>query len=119
MTTYRDEMHVCEGCGKSFVFTVEEQRAQEQLGLPVTAPTYCPQCRKAAPPQPGLHPGVVKWYNSEKAYGFLTRAEGGEIFFHKSGVTGDPETTLREGAQVWYEVQETERGLQAYNVHER
>jgi len=34
-------------------------------------------------------------------------------------VTGDPETTLCEGAQVWYEIQETERGLQAYNVHER
>jgi len=119
MTNYRDEMHVCEACGKPFVFTVEEQRAQEQLGFDVVPPVYCAQCRKTEKLQPGLHPGIVKWYSAEKAYGFLTQAEGGEIFFHRSGVSGDPEQTLREGAHVWYEVQETDRGLQAYNVHER
>lgn len=119
MMTFRDTLHVCTTCGKAFVFTVEEQRRQVQLGFPVVPPEHCPDCRQAAPPQPGLHPGVVKWYNPEKAYGFLTQLDGKEIFFHRSGVSGDPEKTLREGAQVWYEIQLTDRGLQAYNVHER
>lgn len=119
MANYRDEMLACEACGKAFVFTVEEQRAQAQLGFDIVAPPYCPQCRRTEQPLPGLQPGIVKWYNVEKAYGFLLRADGLEVFFHRSGVTGDPEQTLREGAHVWYELQETDRGLQAYNVHER
>lgn len=119
MIAFRDEMCACEACGKAFMFAVEEQRAQEQVGFAITPPTHCSQCRKTATSQPGLHPGIVKWYSEEKAYGFLTRAEGAEIFFHKTGVSGDPAQTLREGAHVWYEVQETDRGLQAYNVHER
>lgn len=117
--TFRDELRACEACGKAFVFTVEEQRRQDQLGFPVVASDRCPACRESAKPQPGLHPGIVKWYSQEKAYGFLTRAEGAEIFFHRTGVSGDPEKTLCEGAHVWYEIQETDRGLQAYNVHER
>ncbi len=116
---YKDQFITCEQCGRSFVYTVEEQRRQAELGLPLEAPTLCPTCRKETGPRPGLHPGIIKWYNEEKGYGFLIQDNGTEVFFHRSGVTGDPARTLKEQAPVWYEVMKTERGLQAYNVHER
>ncbi|MBN1259131.1 MAG: cold shock domain-containing protein [Anaerolineae bacterium] len=117
--TYRDEMKVCDNCGKKFVFRVEDQRRQAQMGFDVTAPDLCDDCRREQPAQPGLHPGIVKWYSNEKSFGFIIQSDGSEIFFHRSGVTGDPEKTLHDGSAVWYELQETDRGPQAYNVHER
>ncbi len=117
--TYRDEMRVCEKCGKKFVFTVEEQRAQDEMGLEITPPEYCPDCREDTGPQPGLHPGVVKWFSKEKGFGFIVRANGTEVFCHRSNVVGDLDEIAGEGASVWYEVRETDRGLEAYNVHLR
>jgi len=116
---YRDEMQVCETCGKNFVFTVEEQRRQEEMGFEIKVPENCPQCRQAAAQGPGLHPGVIKWYSDEKAFGFIVQDNGEEVFFHRTGVTGNPSLTLRENAQIWYEIEKTEKGPQAYNVHER
>ncbi len=116
---YKDQLLTCEQCGKSFVYTVEEQRRQAEWGLPLEPPALCPARRKAAAVRPGLHPGLIKWYSEEKGYGFLIQSDGTEIFFHRSGVTGDPERVLKDGAPVWYEVMKTERGPQAYNVHER
>ena len=116
---YADEMRVCQQCGKNFVFTVEEQRRQEQLGFEIEPPDHCPACRKSLAKGPGLHPGIVKWYSDEKAFGFLIQEDGDEVFFHRSGVTGDPAVALREGAPIWYEIKDTDRGPQAYNVHER
>jgi len=116
---YRDEMRVCEQCGKQFVFTVEEQRRQEQMGLEIAAPTLCKRCRESSSLQPGLHAGSIKWYSEEKAFGFLVQEDGSEVFFHRSGVSGDPDCVLQENTSVWYEVKQTDRGLQAYNVHER
>ena len=116
---YRDEMRVCNNCGEKFVFTVEEKRRQEEMGLEVQAPDFCTDCRKSESKGPGLHPGIIKWYSDEKAFGFIIQADGEEIFFHRSGVTGNPAVTLTENAPVWYEVEETEKGPQAYYVHER
>ncbi len=115
---YRDEMQVCEACGKQFVFTVEEQRAQEQMGLEIQAPERCPECREQEP-EPGLRPGIVKWYSQEKGFGFITQPDGSEVFFHRTGIIGDVEKVTQEDASVWYQLQSTDRGLQAYDVHAR
>ncbi|TFG71621.1 MAG: cold shock domain-containing protein, partial [Anaerolineales bacterium] len=45
--------------------------------------------------------------------------DGSDVFFHRSGVEGDPTAILQENAPVWYEVIKTDRGLQAINVHIR
>lgn len=118
---YKDEMKVCESCGTKFVYTVEEQRLQDTMDLDREAPELCPDCRegKTVEPQAGLHPGVVKWFSGEKGFGFIVQADGSEVFFHKSNIVGDVGKVGQDGAHVWYELRQTDRGPEAYNVHLR
>ncbi len=60
--------------------------------------------------------GTVKWFNDSKGYGFISRPSGGDVFVHFSSIQGDGFRTLTEGDEVEFEVQETDRGLQAANV---
>jgi len=60
--------------------------------------------------------GTVKWFNSEKGYGFVTSEEGLDIFVHFTAITGDGFKSLDEGAKVEFEVVEGDRGPQAANV---
>ena len=58
----------------------------------------------------------VKWFNSEKGFGFITNDEGKDIFVHFSAIQAEGFKTLEEGQTVDYEVVETDRGPQAKNV---
>ena len=61
--------------------------------------------------------GTVKWFSSEKGYGFITPADGGkDLFVHFSAIQGDGYKSLPEGAKVEYEPQEGAKGPQAGNV---
>ena len=60
--------------------------------------------------------GLVKWFNAEKGYGFITSEEGKDIFVHYSSIQCDGFRTLEEGQTVNYEVIESDRGQQAANV---
>ena len=61
--------------------------------------------------------GTVKWFNESKGYGFIRDAEADmEVFVHFSAISGDGYRTLAEGEEVEFEVQQTDRGLQASNV---
>ncbi|WP_318036530.1 cold shock domain-containing protein [Candidatus Contubernalis alkalaceticus] len=60
--------------------------------------------------------GKVKWFNSEKGYGFIERSEGEDVFVHFSAIQGDGFKTLEEGQDVEFDVVEGNRGLQAANV---
>lgn len=60
--------------------------------------------------------GKVKWFNSEKGYGFITTEEGYEVFVHYSAITGGGFKSLEEGQDVEFEVTEGDRGPQATNV---
>ena len=61
--------------------------------------------------------GTVKWFSSEKGYGFITPADGSkELFVHFSAIQGDGYKSLPEGARVEYEPQEGAKGPQAANV---
>jgi len=63
-----------------------------------------------------MNNGTVKWFNSEKGYGFIT-AEGGEdVFVHFSAINGEGFKTLEEGQAVTFDVVEGNRGKQAANV---
>jgi len=61
--------------------------------------------------------GTVKWFNDAKGYGFIQNPGGDDIFVHFSSIIGDGFRTLSEGEEVDYEVNETDRGLQASNVN--
>ena len=116
---YRDQAETCKECGTQFIYRVEEQRQQDNMGIDRTPPDLCPGCRVQEDATPGLRPGVIKWYRDDKHFGFLTQADGTEIFFHRSAVDGNATDILNEDVAVWYEVTKTERGLQAINIHIR
>jgi len=60
--------------------------------------------------------GKVKWFNSEKGYGFIEREDGSDVFVHFSAIQGEGFKTLEEGQSVEFEVVEGQRGPQAANV---
>jgi CspA family cold shock protein len=61
--------------------------------------------------------GTVKWFNSDKGFGFISPDEGGEdVFVHHTGIAGSGFKSLDEGERVTYEVVSGRRGLQAANV---
>ncbi|MBS4209860.1 cold-shock protein CspD [Bacillus sp. FJAT-50079] len=60
--------------------------------------------------------GTVKWFNSEKGFGFIEVEGGNDVFVHFSAIQGDGYKTLDEGQQVEFEIVEGQRGPQAENV---
>jgi cold shock protein len=59
---------------------------------------------------------TVKCFHDAKGYGFLTRADGREVFVHYSSIMGDGFRTLTEGQAVDYDEQQGPRGLFAVRV---
>lgn len=60
--------------------------------------------------------GTVKWFNSEKGFGFITVEGGNDVFAHFSAIQGEGFKTLEEGQQVSFEIVEGDRGPQAANI---
>ena len=60
--------------------------------------------------------GIVKWFNAEKGYGFISTETDGDVFVHFSAVQVDGYKTLNEGQNVEFEIVEGEKGPQAANV---
>jgi CspA family cold shock protein len=61
--------------------------------------------------------GTVKWFSSEKGYGFITPEDGTkDLFVHFSGIEGEGYKSLTEGQKVEYEVVQGQKGPQAANV---
>lgn len=63
-----------------------------------------------------MNKGTVKWFNNQKGYGFISDAEGNDVFVHYSGLNMEGFKTLEEGQEVEYEVIQGEKGPQATNV---
>lgn len=61
--------------------------------------------------------GVVKWFNEKKGFGFISKEDGGDIFVHYSGIAGDGFKSLREGAAVEFEIEDSDKGQRAVNVN--
>jgi CspA family cold shock protein len=61
--------------------------------------------------------GIIKRYLEARGFGFISRTGAPDAFFHCREVySEDPERTIQAGASVEFEVQLTEKGLQAVNV---
>ncbi len=60
--------------------------------------------------------GTVKWFNTSKGYGFITRDQGTDIFVHYSAIRGEGYRSLEEGQRVEFTVGKGEKGPQAQDV---
>ena len=60
--------------------------------------------------------GKVKWFSTEKGYGFIEREDGSDVFVHFSAIQDDGFKTLNEGQAVEFEIVDGARGPQAANV---
>ena len=61
--------------------------------------------------------GVVKWFKSEKGYGFIARDNGEkDVFVHFSSINSEGFKSLREGQRVEFEVTQGDKGPQAQAV---
>jgi CspA family cold shock protein len=63
-----------------------------------------------------LATGTVKWFNSEKGYGFISREDGPDVFVHFSNIQMQGYKTLEEGQRVEFEVAQGRKGDEAQNV---
>lgn len=63
-----------------------------------------------------MQQGTVKWFNSEKGFGFIEVEGGNDVFVHFSAIQAEGFKTLEEGQRVEFEIVEGDRGPQAANV---
>ncbi len=85
-----------------------------------------PKAKAKAKPKPGIgtgpassgerEEGSVKWFNTNKGYGFIARDSGGEIFVHYRSIQGSGRRFLRDGQRVEFTVGEGDKGPQAEDV---
>ncbi|GGD18496.1 transcription antiterminator/RNA stability regulator CspE [Franconibacter pulveris 1160] len=61
--------------------------------------------------------GIVKWFNSEKGFGFISPVDGSkDVFVHFSAIQSDAYRTLEEGQKVEFSVEQGQKGPAAANV---
>lgn len=82
---------------------------------PPTSKAYTEPKTIQIDPMTGKYIGRLKWYNPTRGYGFIARGGGEDIFFHKTDALTDP-GEMPEGQWILYDVEDTERGLEASDV---
>ena len=61
--------------------------------------------------------GVVKWFDNDRGYGFISCNEGNDVFVHQSQIKErGPEKDLHEGEGVAFDIQDSDNGPMAVNV---
>ena len=97
----------CQECGISFVWTGWEQQKASH------PPALCPGCRHLREFTQRRR-GVVKWYDRQKGYGFITTSDGREIFVHRHAL--GKLRTLHRGEVVSFRVGTSPSGPQAVAI---
>ena len=63
-----------------------------------------------------METGTVKWFNSDKGFGFITAENGNDVFVHFSAIQGEGFKSLEEGQKVEFSIEDGQRGPQATNI---
>lgn len=64
----------------------------------------------------GREAGTVKWFNTSKGFGFISRDSGDDVFVHFRAIRGEGHRVLIEGQRVEFTVMMRDKGLQAEDV---
>jgi CspA family cold shock protein len=60
--------------------------------------------------------GTVKWFNSEKGFGFIQQESGPDVFVHFRNIVGTGYRSLNEGQKVRFNITQGQKGPQAEEV---
>lgn len=60
--------------------------------------------------------GTVKFFNSERGFGFISREQGDDVFVHYSNIQGTGYRALTEGQEVEFDLAPGRKGEEAHNV---
>ena len=60
--------------------------------------------------------GVVRRFNNQRGFGFISDSAGNDVFVHYTGINGEGFKSLEEGQEVEFDVVQGEKGPQAVNV---
>jgi CspA family cold shock protein len=63
--------------------------------------------------------GTIKWFDNQKGYGFIGRADEADVFVHYSAVQAEGYKSLNEGDVVEFDIVQGDKGPQAANVYVR
>ena len=86
-------------------------------GVPAAAGRSRPRRRHGRVRKCAVAQGTVKWFNSEKGYGFIAVDGGQDVFVHFTAIDMDGYKTLDDGARVEFEIAQGQKGPQAEKVH--
>lgn len=89
--------------------TVARQRAT------TTTPRKTQQATGGNPTAP-REKGTVKWFNTSKGFGFISRDSGDDVFVHFRAIRGEGHRVLVEGQRVEFTIMMRDKGLQAEDV---
>src|SRR4051794_33379625 len=74
------------------------------------------RCNQKAERKQRMATGTVKFFNSEKGYGFISQDEGEDVFVHFSNIQGTGYRSLTDGQRVEFDVAPGRKGQEAQNV---
>lgn len=74
------------------------------------------QHKRTSVPAGGRETGTVKWFNTSKGFGFISRDSGDDVFVHFRAIRGEGHRVLVEGQRVEFTIMMRDKGLQAEDV---